>query len=409
MSTLTPQSLHLIRVINKIPFLPSYLKKHGEKFSKQSETFLMELLQKIKDAMKSWGKNKAMIMQSRVIQGTIPKSNSFTYMPSEICNIIDQKSVLQNTYTMNMPSRSFTIHIVLQNTQNSERFIRNVLLKVYLWFHLADSFTSKSCSSHVHVYLYLTDHVKELPKHQRIPVNQLHVNTAFTTGCQKTTDIHVYRREEWFKVLMHESFHNLGLDFIGIDPDIQQNGNTKLQEWFHVTVPDLRFYETYCEMWAEIMNALFYSYFTGQRKSDKMIIYNLHTCLTYESIFSMLQCTKILNHNHLVYQDIFNHPEKMRLYKESTQVFSYYVIKCIFMVHFTGFIDMVSRWKTLKFPHDKKEFERYLEFVKLHMKSTKLISGLQNIQEWLSLQNRIMPIRKPFELSTLRMSLLEFV
>ena len=38
---LTPQSLHLIRVINNIPFLPSYLKKHGEKFSKQSESFLM--------------------------------------------------------------------------------------------------------------------------------------------------------------------------------------------------------------------------------------------------------------------------------------------------------------------------------------------------------------------------------
>lgn len=406
---LTSQSLHLIHVINKIPFLPSFLKKYNKKFTKSSETFLNGLLQKVKDAMNSWKKNKATIMQSRVIQGTIPKSSSFTYMPSEICNVIDQKSVLQNTYTMNMPSRSFTIDIVLQNTQDSERLIRNILLKVYLWFYTVDSFTSETCSSHVHVYLYLTDHVKELPKHSHIPVNQLHVNTAFTTGCQKTTDIHVYRREEWFKVLMHESFHNLGLDFIGIDPAVQQEGNRMLQEIFHVTVPDLRFYETYCEMWAEIMNALFYCYFTQQKKSDEMVIQNLHTCLTYESIFSMLQCTKILNHNQLVYQDIFDHPEKMHLYKESTQVFSYYVIKCIFMVHFSDFIHMVSQWKTLKFPHDKKEFIRYLNFVKGKMKSTKLMVGLQNMQEWLSLQNRTMPIRKPFELCTLRMSLLEFV
>ena len=281
-------------------------------------------------------------------------------------------------------------------------------MKVFLWFFVADSYTSNTCSTHVHVYLYLTDHIKELPKHSHTAVNQLHVNTAFTTGCQKTTDIHVYRKEEWFKVLIHESFHNLGLDFIGIDQEIQDEGNRVLQELFHVSVPDLRFYETYCEMCAEIMNSLFYCFFTGKNKSNQTIIHNVHTCLTYESIFSMLQCTKILTHNGLIFEDIFRHPEKMNHYKESTQVFSYYVLKCIFMVHFTDFIHLVSTWKSLKFPHDKKTFERYLHLIKTKMKSAKLRTGLKLITAWVKQQHLLMPIKKPFELCTLRMSLIEF-
>ena len=405
---LTPKSLHLIQVINKMPFLQSFLKKHNKKFTKPSETFLLDILGKIKEGMTEWGKQKGEIMKSRIIHGHIPKSDSFNYMPPEICNVIDNKSILQNMFTMKLPSRSLNVEIVLQNDYKSETVIRNILMKVFLWFYVADSHTSKTCSSYVHLYLYLTDHVKELPKHTHTPVSQIHVNTAFTTGCQKKTDIHVYRKEEWFKVLIHESFHNLGIDFLGMDHEIQNEGNRILQELFHVTVPDLRFCESYCEMWAEIMNSVFYCYFTQKKKTDQTLMHNIHTCLTYESVYSMLQCTKILNHNGLVYRDIFDNPGKMKEYKESTQIFSYYVIKCIYMVHFTDFIHLVSSWKSLKFPHDKKEFERYLNLLKEKMNSTKLQSGLLFMQKWLLEQHRTMPFRKPFELCTLRMSLLEF-
>ena len=406
---LTPQSLHMIHVINKMPFLPLFLEKYNKKFSDNAESFLLALLHKIRAGMASWELTKETVMKSRIIRGHVPKSDSFHVIPSDISEVIDEKSELQNTYTIVLPSRTLTVDIVLQNSLNAEITIRDVLLKVYLWFFVADSYTTKSCSSHVHVYLYLTDHTKELPKHSHTAVNQLHVNTAFTTGCQKTTDIHVYRKEEWFKVLIHESFHNLGLDFIGISPEIKEEGNRILQNLFHVTVPDLRFYETYCEMNAEIINCLFYCFFTGQRKMDQAIIHNVHTCLTYESIFSMLQCAKILGHNGLVYEDIFQNPEKMRHYTESTQVFSYYVIKCIYMTHFTDFLHLVSTWKSFKFPHDKKEFIRYLNLVKTNMKSKKLRSGLKLITKWLKEQHLLMPIKKPFELCTLRMSLVEFL
>ena len=44
-------------------------------------------------------------------------------------------------------------------------------------------------------------------------LNSSHVNTAFTRTCPKKSEIVVFRKEEWFKVFIHESFHNFGLDF----------------------------------------------------------------------------------------------------------------------------------------------------------------------------------------------------
>lgn len=406
---LTPQSIHMIHVINKMPFVSEFLETYNKPFTKTGFQFLETLLTRLEAAQEAWKAQKAQIMESRIIRGQIPKSTDFNYMPSEIGQLIDETSVLQNTYTMIMPSRTFTIDIVLTNNHSAERQIRNVLYKVFLWFHLADGFTSSTCSSRVHVYLYLTSHTKRLPIVKTTVVSQLHVNTAFTTGCQTETTIHVYRKEEWFKVLIHESFHNLGLDFLGIDPNWLSQANDQLKSWFHLNIPDLRFYESYCEMWAEILNALMYCFFTHRSKkgeSDK-IIKSLHTCLTYESVFSMLQCAKLLRHNGLSYEDFFKDPEKVRQsYKENTQAFSYFVIKGIYMIHFVDFVHLVAGWKTLKFPHNKKEFFKYLKLVKDKMKSNKMVTGMKCIENWLHAQT---PSQKSYELCTLRMSLLEFI
>jgi len=405
---LTPKTLHLIKVINGIPFVEAFLEKHNKKFSKKTETFLGGLVDKMKEAVAKWNTQKGKIMQSRIIRGHIPKSTSYQYMPKEICNIIDESSVLQNSYTLEFPSRKITVEIVLNNTRRSEVRIRSILFKVFLWFYVVDPYTSPDCSSHIHLYLYLTDHKKTLPTQTLTAVSQQHVNTAFTTGCQKKTEIHVYRQEEWFKVLIHESFHTLGLDFLAMDPTILQEGNRQLQTLFHVQIPDIRFYESYCEMSAEILNALFYCYMTNTQKKNDAIIQNLHTCLTYESIFSLMQCVKILNHHGFVYDDFFKNPEKWRSYTESTQVFSYYVIKCIYMVHFTEFLELVSTWGTLKFPRNKKDFTVYLNLLREKMKSNKMRTGMNNMEYWIVKQHAITPYRKPYELCTLRMSLLEF-
>ena len=44
-------------------------------------------------------------------------------------------------------------------------------------------------------------------------IDQIHVNTGFTTTCPVDSEIVIFREEEWFKVFIHETFHNFALDF----------------------------------------------------------------------------------------------------------------------------------------------------------------------------------------------------
>jgi len=67
--------------------------------------------------------------------------------------------------------------------------------------------------------------------------DQGYVNGGLTTGCQGNQgEILVYREEEWFKVLIHELFHRVGL------------------EWSHtITDPNDKSFESYVEYWASRM------------------------------------------------------------------------------------------------------------------------------------------------------------
>ena len=408
------KSIRLVHIINKMPFLEKFLKLHNKPFTGKTEAFIESLLEKLDHAQRAWMQQKGTIMQSRVIQTDVPKSDGFSYIPSAICDVIETGESLKNTYTMTFPSRAVTLNIVMENTTDAEKRLRVIIHKVFLWFSLVDGFTSSTCSQQVHVNLYLTPLVKELPAQTEEAIDRIHVNTAFTTGCQKTTHINVFRKEEWFKVLIHETFHNLGLDFLGLDASMIQTGEDMLRQWFHITVEEMRFNESYCEFCAEFLNCVFYSYFTrskGKRFAHDIhneIVKNVHTCLTYESVFTIMQCVKILRHQGIAYRDFLTGSEKTMAYTEKTQVFSYYVLIGILMTHFVETLDLIASWKTLKFPHDEKEFMRYLMLIKGHMNSTKLHHGVKAMEDWYLQQHKLYPFKRPYELTTLRMSLLEY-
>jgi hypothetical protein len=71
--------------------------------------------------------------------------------------------------------------------------------------------------------LYFTNYLKILPPANGSIIDQEHANTAFTTSCKTNTEINLFREEEWFKVLVHETFHCMGLDFSSEDPTAANN------------------------------------------------------------------------------------------------------------------------------------------------------------------------------------------
>ena len=70
---------------------------------------------------------------------------------------------------------------------------------------------SNSKPNEINLHLYLTDHVKQYG--DNIYLNKINCNTAMTYSCQTNIEIVIYRNEEYFKVLIHELFHALCLDF----------------------------------------------------------------------------------------------------------------------------------------------------------------------------------------------------
>jgi hypothetical protein len=94
-----------------------------------------------------------------------------------------------------------------------------------------------------------------------------HVNGGLSDICEPDGQIIVYRKEEWFKVFIHETMHNYGLDFAVLDNILRSN--KKLQSIFSVQT-DIKIFESYCETWARIMNVFFESYFEINRQSRSL-------------------------------------------------------------------------------------------------------------------------------------------
>jgi hypothetical protein len=191
------------------------------------------------------------------------------------------------------------------------------------------------------VYLYFTDLKKTLPSEAGSYIDEFHVNTAFTTSCQKTTEIVLYRFEEWFKVFIHESFHNLGLDFseyFSQYPEVVKS----ILNIFPVK-SEIRLYETYCEMWAELMNILLLSVEDGISFEKALPAIEKH--IQIERKYSLFQTAKILDYFDLNYYELFEktaEAEKLRKnYKEKTEIFCYYIIKTILLYNCNDFLEWV--------------------------------------------------------------------
>ena len=101
----------------------------------------------------------------------------------------------------------------------------------------------------------MTDFKKKLPEKSVDILSPINCNTAVTTGCLEKTEIIIYRKEEWFKVFIHETFHSLGLDFANYSTAEFENGIKSI-----FPLKNLDITETYAEFWGTILNCAFCSY-----------------------------------------------------------------------------------------------------------------------------------------------------
>jgi len=264
----------------------------------------------------------------------IPKSRYFKFVPPDISNHIEEKSIYSITYNLSLLERKFIIHFIIEEN-NPIHIFHSYLCKMMMWLYILQKNISNNCSKTLTIYLYFTKLEKQLPNNSNLILDITNVNTAFTFSCRYNNEIVIFRKEEWFKVFIHETFHSFGLDFSKMDITFS---SMKILEFFNV-VSEVNLFEAYTEIWARIIHSMFISYFLSKREKKKYITF-LSLIIYLEQIYSIFQMNKVLKYMNMDYKEIIYNPNKnIHLkYKEKTNVLSYYVITCNLLVYYQEFI-----------------------------------------------------------------------
>jgi hypothetical protein len=287
---------------------------------------------------------------------------------------------------------------------------------IWIWLQTLDTILATSddrtasCSRDLHIYLYLTPFLKQWPKtksganhpsddkpkaepkteskaksganHPKAlskikpkaeprteskAIEEFNVNSGFAFPCSESVSgsnsIYVYREEEWFKVLIHETIHAFGLDFSAMstnDPAIDlaiRALDTAFPGVVAVHNADknrICLFEAYTECWAEWIAILFRvheyggnGYSTGLWKSD----FVRH--LELERRWSMLQASRM--------QAWFS--DQSTMYTNHAPVFAYYVLKSVLMRHSVAFM----AWCKGRIVFDMSQVESFGQFLRDHV------------------------------------------
>lgn len=135
-----------------------------------------------------------------------------------------------------------------------------------------------------------------------------HVNTGYCSD-----KIVVYRKEEWFKVFIHECFHYYHLEKELFDETLRG----PILKLFPVE-SKVNLYESYCEMWARTLNCEIIS---------EVTCVPFVTLMYHEKKYAVRHMVNVLHHMGLTYQDL----RKGCAYQEKTNVLAYVVLTAIFL------------------------------------------------------------------------------
>ena len=354
---------------------------------------------------------KTIISASQIIKPQSFNSNSF---PELVRKHIDEKSMTEIIYNFSLYGRNIKLYFIVEeegSDVNIETY-NSYVDAVIMWIYILNQYASKKCVSTLVVYFYFTSLEKNLPDSHISTLNEINVNTAFTTTCPKDSEIVVFRKEEWFKVFIHETFHNFALDF----SDMNNNDPHKCILNIFKVNSNVNLYESYTEFWAEIINALFCSFFSLKDKTNiKEFLSNSEFFINFERTYSFFQLVKTLDFMGLTYKDLYTLTSKSEilrdnLYKEKTNVLSYYVIKTLLINNYQGFLSWckTNNLSLLQFKKTLTNQTELCNFITKNYKTTSMLNGVIETQVFLNnLQKKGKKTNLNYILSNLRMSICE--
>jgi hypothetical protein len=183
-----------------------------------------------------------------------------------------------------------------------------------------------------HITFFLTPFKKKLNNSNTNVLGAKNVNSGFTYPYLINGITFIYRKEEFFKVFIHESIHYYGIDKalhkdFSKDPNYNINYN-KFINLFNINdhdIVNISINEGLTEYWTFIIHLIALSY----KKSITLanFINKFENLYKLELLHIIFQVVKILNYNKLTYSQFLT--KSSAKYRETSHIFSYYIVKTL--------------------------------------------------------------------------------
>jgi hypothetical protein len=318
----------------------------------------------------------------------LPKSNLMdsSFMPSTIKDKILYSILGYMKTTIKIEKMTVNIYYGLfkKSDFNKLESIKKDILLTLKIIKFCTLYKNLKTIESLDIYLYLTEVEKQMPKNPVITLGSNNCNSAVTFACASKGKLLIYRKEEWKKVLIHELFHSLCLDFAGSNYETLRKN---IKNIFNVQ-SDFEISESYTEYWATIINSCFISYSLLDNYDDvENFLLFTDFCIQLERIFSLYQMIKILGYMSLNYKYLYKNDEISRglrkvLYKEDTNVLCYYIIKTILLFFNDEFLEwcMLHNNNILKFNKTEHNLNQFYEFIKDKYNNKFFLKAIDNMQ-----------------------------
>jgi len=317
------------------------------------------------------------------------------FLPKDVSLYIEQHSKNILSYTCSVNAIKITIHFILfqdillfmedskQKLKEYDLYAKNM----FTWLYMCSKYSKNTCVKELEVNVFLTPIKRKLPLTNVKILGPEHINGAYTYCCKPMGEIYIFRKEDWFKVFIHETFHAFGLDFCASSSSSTDIKNIT-RSIFNIK-SDFNIDEAYSETWAVIFNSVFISYISMKKKTIGEFIMNLDVCLQTERLYKLYQCNKILVFMGLTYEDLYDDSKKqlsINLYREDTNVFSYCVLTCVFLNDYISFLNWCvdNNTEIVRFSTTGETILRFGEFIKTQYRSKTLLTGLNHSDELLN-------------------------
>jgi hypothetical protein len=223
-------------------------------------------------------------------------------------------SKLTNKTILHLQSSNLKVKISIYSDKSTDKFIQIIVDVI----EFVCSLTKNHSINELDICYYLTDLKKiNSEKNEYLTVNE--INSGYCENNFNKSNIVIWRSEEIMKVTIHELFHALKYDF-------RQDTNEIIkmyQKRYNISSLNINTYETYAELWANLINCFLIS---QKIKRDK---YNAFLILIYiEKEFVKYQCNKFS-------QNYFKNDYDINKY---TNVLAYFFIRCELYGKLTQFI-----------------------------------------------------------------------